>query len=64
MALRLKYAGWPVDRVTVVDDLDRSLEIALDARPGRLFALPTYTSLLDLRRLLTERYDADRYWKA
>jgi UDP-N-acetylmuramyl tripeptide synthase len=63
MAVRLKYAGWPTERIEVVGELDRSLERALESRPGRLFALPTYTALLELRQLLADRYDADRYWQ-
>ena len=63
MALRLKYADWPAERITVVEKLDRSLERALEPGPGRLFALPTYTALLELRQLLAERHDADRYWQ-
>ena len=51
MALRLKYAG--VTRHTVVDrDLGRSLDAAVAAgEPGRpLYALPTYTALLEISR--------------
>ena len=56
MALRLKYAG--IDAELVVErDLGRSLESAVSAvnGGGRLFALPTYTALLELRDLLAER---------
>jgi UDP-N-acetylmuramyl tripeptide synthase len=63
LALRLKYAGWPEDKLTVVDDLSRSLEIALEGNPARVFALPTYTALLELRTLLSEAHGAGRYWQ-
>lgn len=64
MALRLKYAGWPLDRIRVDGDLEGSLDAALADADGRLFALPTYTALLDLRNLLAERKSAGRYWEA
>ena len=52
MALRLKYAG--IDAELVVDrDLERSLDAAVRRRrASRLYALPTYTALLELRDLL------------
>jgi UDP-N-acetylmuramyl tripeptide synthase len=61
MALRLKYAG--VDAPTSVDrDLGRSLDAAVaDGDGGPLFALPTYTALLELRDLLAERGVAGRW---
>lgn len=63
MALRLKYAGWPVDRLSVVEDPGKALEVALEQAADQLFALPTYTALLDLRDRLAERGDAGRYWE-
>lgn len=63
MALRLKYAGWPEERLTVVRDIERSLEVVTENGPAKVFALPTYTALLELRDLLAENRNADRYWK-
>ncbi|HZO06702.1 MAG TPA: Mur ligase family protein, partial [Solirubrobacterales bacterium] len=45
MALRLKYAGWPTDRIEVIDGIEASLDAAVSDR--RVFALPTYTALLE-----------------
>ena len=61
MALRLKYAG--IDAPLDVDrDLGRSLDAAVAAAGGRrLFALPTYTALLELRDLLADRGAAPRW---
>jgi lipid II isoglutaminyl synthase (glutamine-hydrolysing) len=61
MALRLKYAG--VEAELAVDrDLGRSLDAAVAAGNGeRLYALPTYTALLELRELLTRRGLARRW---
>ncbi len=63
MALRLKYAGWDTDRITVVEKLDASLGEALGRKPEKLFAMPTYTALLDLRKLVADQGDATRYWE-
>ncbi len=56
MALRLKYAGIDAE-LAVERDLGRSLDAAVAGVDGggRLFALPTYTALLELRDLLADR---------
>ena len=56
MALRLKYAGIDAE-LAVERDLGRSLDAAVAGvdGSGRLFALPTYTALLELRDLLADR---------
>jgi UDP-N-acetylmuramyl tripeptide synthase len=64
MALRFKYAG--IDAQLEVDrNLGRSLDKAVADRDGGapLFALPTYTALLELRDILAERGVAKR-WSA
>ena len=63
MALRLKYAGFDTTKITTIEDLDPSLTAALDGTPEKVFAMPTYTALLELRNLLSDRGDADRYWE-
>jgi len=57
MALRLKYAGVPEDRLVIAggEGLSTGLDRALQDGSGRLFALPTYTAMLDLRAELTRR---------
>ena len=61
MALRLKYAG--VDAEPAVErDLGDSLDAAVAGAAGeRVYALPTYTALLELRDLLAERGLAKRW---
>jgi UDP-N-acetylmuramyl tripeptide synthase len=63
MALRLKYAGIDPARIAVERDLGRSLDRAVADRDGGtpLYALPTYTALLELRDLLAERGVAGRW---
>jgi len=63
MALRLKYAGWPVEAIEVEPGIEPSLDAALAEGGGRLFALPTYTALLELRRLLAGRGLAEEFWR-
>jgi UDP-N-acetylmuramyl tripeptide synthase len=59
LALRLKYAGVPPERLHVVPALERGLDDALAAGEGRLVALPTYTAMLALRELLVARGAAE-----
>jgi UDP-N-acetylmuramyl tripeptide synthase len=62
MAVRLKYAGWPAGAIEVVDAIPSSLDRAIERSPRRLFALPTYTALLELRDMLADRGLAPRFW--
>jgi UDP-N-acetylmuramyl tripeptide synthase len=63
LALRLKYAGVPADRLHVVSEISPALDAAVaGAVGGRLFALPTYTALLALRGELATRGHVARYW--
>jgi UDP-N-acetylmuramyl tripeptide synthase len=63
MALRLKYAGWAEEAIEVVPGIERSLDDAVQGAQGRLFALPTYTALLELRKLLADRGLAKEFWR-
>jgi lipid II isoglutaminyl synthase (glutamine-hydrolysing) len=61
MALRLKYAGIDAE-VEVERNLEASLDAAVASGNGApLFALPTYTALLELRELLARRGLARRW---
>jgi len=53
LAVRLKYAGVESARIEVVDDLPRAVEVARADGDGPLYALPTYTAMLELRRVLS-----------
>jgi lipid II isoglutaminyl synthase (glutamine-hydrolysing) len=64
LALRLKYAGVPVQRMRVTPGLADAFDRAIaDARSGRLFVLPTYTALLELREELAARGHLPRFWE-
>jgi UDP-N-acetylmuramyl tripeptide synthase len=61
MALRLKYAGIDAE-LAVERDLGSSLDAAVAGAAGeRVYALPTYTALLELRDLLARRGLARRW---
>ncbi len=65
LALRLKYAGVPTERLTVIPGLPAALDAAVSggAASERLFVLPTYTALLELREELARRGQAARFWQ-
>jgi UDP-N-acetylmuramyl tripeptide synthase len=53
LAVRFKYAGVDPARIEIVSDLPRAVEAARASGDGPLYALPTYTAMLDLRRVLS-----------
>jgi UDP-N-acetylmuramyl tripeptide synthase len=65
LGLRMTYGGLPPDRLEVVPSLERALDLGL----GRLDAgtdlvvLPTYTAMLALRRILSDRGAVRPYWE-
>ena len=63
MAVRLKYAGIAPEAIEVAPGITQSIDRAVDRADGRLFALPTYTALLELRTLLSKRGLARDYWE-
>ncbi len=62
LALRLKYAGVPSERITVTPEIESALGEALERSEGELYALPTYTAMLALRELLARRGQAQSSW--
>jgi UDP-N-acetylmuramyl tripeptide synthase len=63
LALRLKYAGVPEARLRVVTSVAAAVDEALSSTAdGRLFALPTYTALLELRDELARRGHVAQFW--
>ena len=63
IALRLKYAGWPRESIVVEPQIEASLDRAVREAPEQLFALPTYTSLLELHKLLSGRGLTREFWR-
>src|SRR3989344_4939253 len=63
MALRLFYAGIAKEKITVVDEISRSITSFLDRDDkGRLFILPTYTALLELQTYLKDNDYKQKHW--
>ncbi|HEY4621775.1 MAG TPA: Mur ligase family protein [Gaiellaceae bacterium] len=65
LGLRLVYGGLPEDRLEVVPSFERALDRGLElAEAGTdLVILPTYTAMLALRGILTERGLVRPYWQ-
>jgi UDP-N-acetylmuramyl tripeptide synthase len=65
LALRAKYAGVEEGAIEVVPDLARALDRGLELTPfgGELVALPTYTAMLALRRIDSQRGHVRPYWE-
>ncbi len=54
MAMRWHYAGVPPERITVEPVVERALDAVVEGT-GPLVVLPTYTAMLELRRLMAAR---------
>jgi UDP-N-acetylmuramyl tripeptide synthase len=65
LALRFTYAGFPADAVEIVPNLAAALDRGLELTPegGELTVLPTYTAMLELRRIVADRGHARHYWE-
>jgi UDP-N-acetylmuramyl tripeptide synthase len=63
LALRLKYAGVPTERLTVVPAPSTALDHALSHGSQRIYAVPTYTAMLALREELSGRGHVGAYWQ-
>lgn len=57
MQLRLKYAGFDMSKVTLVKDPAKALETGMAslATGETLYILPTYTAMLELRRIMSTK---------
>ena len=65
LALRFKYAGFDPDAIEVLPTLERGLDRGLAMTPagGELVVLPTYTAMLQLRRIVAARGYVAPYWE-
>jgi UDP-N-acetylmuramyl tripeptide synthase len=65
LALRLKYAGVPKDRVNVVDGWIPAMRAAIDATPAgdELVVIATYTAMLSLRDALARLGYVGQFWE-
>ncbi|HEV7677033.1 MAG TPA: MurT ligase domain-containing protein [Candidatus Dormibacteraeota bacterium] len=65
LALRLKYAGVPQERVTVETDPERALQLAASTGDAQteVAVLPTYTAMLDLRAVAERAGAVAAFWQ-
>ena len=65
MAVRLKYAGVPTERIRTVESIADGLDAGLAMTPpgSTLYVLPTYTAMFELRALATRRSYAGHFWE-
>ncbi len=63
MAVRLKYAGFDPNTISVEVDPKKALKQAREGLKGKLYILPTYTALLQLQRILAKMGIKEHYWK-
>lgn len=62
MQLRLKYAGCEEEKITMIKDNEKLLEEMKNSTlPG--FVLPNYTSMLALRKVLSDATGGADFWK-
>ncbi len=65
LAVRLKYAGVPAERVRVEPDPERALRAAAEqaAQTEEIAVLPTYTAMLDLRAVAERAGAVAAFWQ-
>jgi UDP-N-acetylmuramyl tripeptide synthase len=65
LALRFKYGGLDESGIEVVPDLEAALDRGLELTPagGELVCLPTYTAMLRLQAIVSDRGHARPYWE-
>jgi len=62
MALRLKYAGIPPEKLAVIQDYGALAE-ALLGTEAPVYIMPTYTAMLDLRDKISKTYGFKNFWE-
>ena len=61
MALRLKYAGLPMDKIDVQQDYD-ALVKWLETQDKPVFLMPTYSAMMDMRAAIVRRIGGSDFW--
>jgi UDP-N-acetylmuramyl tripeptide synthase len=62
MALRLKYAGIPEDKLWVFADYD-TLISAMRSQKQPIVIMPTYTAMMDLREKMSAAFGGGEFWE-
>lgn len=65
LAMRLKYADVPVDKISIVHEREAALDVALkNAGPGgTIYIMASYTPTHELRRIMQKRGWVKHFWE-
>ncbi|HEY3367118.1 MAG TPA: Mur ligase family protein [Symbiobacteriaceae bacterium] len=65
MAVRLKYAGLEIAKLSVEKDLNKALDQGLKfIKPGELlYIMPTYTAMLQMREIIQKMGFTKKFWE-
>ncbi|HHV96883.1 MAG TPA: DUF1727 domain-containing protein [Clostridiaceae bacterium] len=65
MAVRLKYAGIDTNKITIIKDYEELVNKGLlrTQQSKSFYILPTYTAMLELRKLLKVKYNLHDFWE-
>jgi UDP-N-acetylmuramyl tripeptide synthase len=65
LGVRCVYGGLAEEALEVQPDVERALDRGLELTPagGELVVLPTYTAMLELQRIVSERGLVKPYWE-
>ena len=62
LALRMKYAGLPEDRMVLLQEPEKLLD-AFEKEALPLYIMPTYTAMLELRSAIVHRCGGAEFWE-
>lgn len=65
MAVRLKYAGIFTDKINIIKDYSELINTGLSrtASGHNFYILPTYTAMLEIRKILKGKFGLKEFWK-
>jgi len=62
LAVWMKYAGVPEEKISVELDYDRLVDV-IGGASVPVYVLPTYTAMLDVRERIARRYGLGKFWE-
>lgn len=62
MALRLKYAGVPLEKLRIFSDYD-ALLTAMRLQEKPVVIMPTYTAMMELREMMSAAFGGGNFWE-
>ena len=62
LAVWMKYAGVPLEKISVELDFDRLVDVVGQAKVP-VYVMPTYTAMMDVRERIAKRYGLGRFWE-